>query len=86
MAYFGTLDTISHMFWRYKDEQDSSHKDVILQYYQKMDDIVGDTLTTLSGDDLLFVVSDHGFGSFDYEMNLNSWLRDNGYLVLKEGK
>jgi len=35
--------------------------------------------------DVLMVISDHGFSSFRRGVNLNSWLRQEGYLVLKEG-
>ena len=31
------------------------------------------------------VISDHGFTSFQRGVNMNSWLRDEGYLVLKDG-
>jgi predicted AlkP superfamily phosphohydrolase/phosphomutase len=31
------------------------------------------------------VISDHGFTNFRRGVNLNTWLRENGYLVLKEG-
>jgi predicted AlkP superfamily phosphohydrolase/phosphomutase len=30
------------------------------------------------------VISDHGFTNFRRGVNINSWLRDNGYLVLKD--
>ena len=30
------------------------------------------------------MLSDHGFTSFRRGVNLNAWLRDNGYLHLKE--
>jgi predicted AlkP superfamily phosphohydrolase/phosphomutase len=32
------------------------------------------------------VMSDHGFTNFRRGVNLNAWLRDEGYLVLKDGK
>jgi predicted AlkP superfamily phosphohydrolase/phosphomutase len=35
---------------------------------------------------VLFVMSDHGFKTFRRGVDLNAWLRDNGYLKLKEGK
>src|SRR5258706_6307434 len=31
-------------------------------------------------------MSDHGFKQFQRGVNLNAWLRDEGYLVLKDGK
>ena len=35
--------------------------------------------------DVLMVISDHGFSSFRRGVNLNSWLRREGYLVLNLG-
>ena len=37
------------------------------------------------GNTQLMFVSDHGFTNFDYKMNVNRWLVDNGYLVPKNG-
>jgi len=37
-------------------------------------------------DTLFLVVSDHGFTSFRRCVNLNAWLRDEGLLVLRDGK
>src|SRR5215510_11222061 len=39
----------------------------------------------LRPDDLFLVLSDHGFTSFRRGMNMNAWLRKQGYLVLKDG-
>ena len=39
----------------------------------------------LGDGDVLMVISDHGFSSFRRGVNLNSWLRREGYLVLKDG-
>jgi predicted AlkP superfamily phosphohydrolase/phosphomutase len=39
----------------------------------------------VDNDTVLFVLSDHGFCSFRRGINLNSWLRDNGYLALENG-
>ncbi|MBN1939192.1 MAG: alkaline phosphatase family protein, partial [Candidatus Aminicenantes bacterium] len=33
----------------------------------------------------LFIMSDHGFKPFRRGVNLNAWLRDNGYLALEDG-
>ena len=37
-------------------------------------------------DTLLVVMSDHGFQPYTRKLHLNAWLRDNGYLALKDGK
>lgn len=87
IGYFGMTDTVQHMFWRFLNDPQSKYQNTILDYYQKMDDILGKTLKILNKDkDVVIVLSDHGFSSFDYEFNLNSWLKSEGYLTLKENK
>ncbi len=81
--YVGVTDTISHMYWRFIDKKNSQYKNTILNYYQKIDSLVGETLDHLKPDDGLIILSDHGFGPFDFEFNLNSWLRDEGFLCLE---
>jgi predicted AlkP superfamily phosphohydrolase/phosphomutase len=40
----------------------------------------------LDRDTVLMVISDHGFTNFRRGVNLNAWLRDQGYLFLKDEK
>lgn len=51
-----------------------------------MDDFLGKLLPRINKNDLLMIVSDHGFNAFNREFHLNSWLHQQGYLVLKDGK
>lgn len=92
---FESTDRIQHMFWRYFKDSDSpadqpSEKgivtDSIYNIYKRMDDFLGELFKVMRKDDLLIVVSDHGFGPFNREFHLNSWLHKEGFLVLKDGK
>jgi hypothetical protein len=93
---FDTTDRISHMFYRYLDPshpanagQDvAKYANVIPDLYARMDSFLGEVRAKLGDDpDTVFVVmSDHGFCDFRRCVNLNSWLRDEGYLVLKDGR
>ena len=88
--YFGNVDQIAHMMWRpmdpqhpaYKADRDAQFAQVVEELYVGLDAIVGDTLKHLGANDLLVVMSDHGFTSWRRSFHLNSWLRDNGYLAL----
>jgi len=87
---FDTTDRVQHMFYRYLDQQtnaphDGDHAGVIESLYRDMDRVVGETMKHVDSHTAFFVLSDHGFSSFRRGINLNSWLRDNGYLVLKDG-
>lgn len=70
----------------WSEREGSTWKDVVKDLYMKFDPIVGEIMDRL-GDDITFIVmSDHGFASFRRKFNLNTWLLDEGYLVLKEGR
>lgn len=93
---FDTTDRISHMFYRYlhpehpanEGKDTEKHKHVIRDLYAKMDDFLAEIRAKVGNDpDTVFcVISDHGFCNFDRGVNLNTWLKEEGYLVLKEGK
>ena len=91
---FDTTDRVQHMFWRYLDENHPAVKDVprdqrpkvIHDLYARMDRLIGRVMEQIDDKSLLLVISDHGFKSFARGVNLNAWLHQNGYLVLKDGK
>lgn len=92
VCVFDGTDRIQHMFWRYIDSQHPAHagqcdkqrRKAIDDLYVRMDDLVGRTMKECDGDDtVLMVISDHGFNSFRRGIDLNVWLEQNGYLVLK---
>jgi predicted AlkP superfamily phosphohydrolase/phosphomutase len=83
---FDTTDRVQHMFYRYLDNRmQGRHADVIERLYCDMDRLVGETLRYVDEHTAFFVLSDHGFCSFRRGVNLNSWLQQNGYLVLANG-
>jgi predicted AlkP superfamily phosphohydrolase/phosphomutase len=92
---FEATDRIQHMFWRYMKDSGSPAPqpskeprvvNAIYECYKAMDDFLGELMKKLKDDDLLMIVSDHGFSSHNRGFHLNTWLRQEGYLVLKPGK
>ena len=89
--YFGNVDQVSHMMWRARDPghpaydaaKDAPYAHVIDDLYVGLDQIVGEAAARLGPSDLLVVMSDHGFTSWRRSFHLNSWLRDNGYLAVR---
>jgi len=81
------------MFWRaidpefpaYDAELHAKHGKVLEDYYREMDAILGEALRAADENTTVLVVSDHGFAPFRRSFNLNSWLVENGYLVLRQG-
>ncbi len=93
VCVFDATDRIQHMFWRYLDaahpahraDAPAEHQHAIRDLYRKNDALVGEVLQTLGPRDVLMVISDHGFSAFRRGVNLNAWLRREGYLTLREG-
>jgi predicted AlkP superfamily phosphohydrolase/phosphomutase len=93
VCVFDATDRIQHMFWRYiekghpaaRGREGAEHRDAIRELYKHNDALVGRVMERLEDDDVLMVISDHGFSSFRRGVNLNRWLLREGYLTLKEG-
>lgn len=63
----------------------STWKDTVYDLYLKMDPVLGSIRARLGDDVTLIVMSDHGFAPYRRMFNLNTWLYEEGYLVLNEG-
>jgi predicted AlkP superfamily phosphohydrolase/phosphomutase len=81
---FDTSDRIQHMFYRRLGTADP-HAETIAEMYRRMDVLVGKAMAGADSGTALFVLSDHGFCAFRRGVNINAWLRDNGYLNLRNG-
>jgi predicted AlkP superfamily phosphohydrolase/phosphomutase len=91
---FDTTDRVQHMFYRYLDPTHPANAgkdttecaDAIPKLYERVDALLGRVWSEVERTDTVFmVISDHGFTNFRRGVNLNSWLKENGYLALKEG-
>ena len=89
--YFGNADQVSHMMWRAMDPghpaykaSDERFKDAVKKVYEDFDAIVGQTLPRIGPDTMLVVMSDHGFTSWRRAFHLNTWLKQEGYLAVRD--
>jgi predicted AlkP superfamily phosphohydrolase/phosphomutase len=95
---FDTPDRVQHMFWRFREDDHPANRasgetptklreygKVIDDEYRRCDAVLGEVLDAVDDQTLLIALSDHGFGSFRRGVNLNTWLQQQGLLVLKPG-
>jgi predicted AlkP superfamily phosphohydrolase/phosphomutase len=93
MFHFQATDNVQHAFWKFVDP---THPDYdpqatarfgsgIKQIYQRIDSFIGQMRDRLGDDDTMIVMSDHGFGSLHYVVNMNLFLLERGLLRLKRG-
>lgn len=86
--YFGSIDLLSHAFWRTLDltlrpehaAEDAKYAHVIPDTYARMDALIGEVIARVGPDTDIVVMSDHGFAPYRYKVNLNLWLAQQGYL------
>jgi len=91
VAAIETTDRLSHMMGRlidprhpmYDKDLAAKHGDAIEKVYRRADDLVGRLLAAVPKDAAFMVMSDHGFHSFRREVNLNTWLVQNGYMAFQ---
>ena len=91
--YFSSLDLNSHMFWRLIDphhpEYDAAlaaqYGSALPEFYQQIDQVLGEVLQRMDDRTTLLVLSDHGFAPYNRSFNLNTWLANHGYVTLKAG-
>jgi len=91
VAAIETTDRVQHMMWRlidprhpmYDEALAAKYGDAIEKVYRRADDFVGRLRARLPKDVVFMVMSDHGFHSFRREVNLNTWLVQNGYMVVQ---
>ena len=91
---FDTSDRVQHLFWRFREPDHPANRGrmpqpeyarVIEDQYRRGDEIVGKALEYADPETLVIVLSDHGFGSFQRGVNLNTLLFDEGLLALRDG-
>ena len=86
-----STDRVQHMMWRYRDTSSplydaamaAKYGDSILRIYRRADNFIAEVREHLDPDTEIMIVSDHGFHSWNKAVNVNTWLVQQGYMVLK---
>ena len=90
--YFSSLDLNAHMMWRLTDPQSPAYDAALAaqygssleEFYQQIDQVLGEVMPKVDNNTTLLVLSDHGFAPYRRSFNLNTWLLNNGYIARKE--
>ncbi|HEY9519276.1 MAG TPA: alkaline phosphatase family protein [Gemmatimonadales bacterium] len=90
---FDTPDRLQHLFWRFREPDHPANRpgdagrfaSTIEEHYRRCDAVVERVLARADEETLVIVMSDHGFTSFRRGVHLNGWLREQGFLALKNG-
>ena len=90
--YFSSLDQNCHMLWRlfdpshpmYQPNASDELKNAVRFFYRRMDEALKLVLSRVDAATTFYLLSDHGFGTFNRELHLSTWLVQEGFTVLKD--
>lgn len=89
MLHFQATDIAQHALWVYIDpahpgysQTSSAERELVLSFYQRLDELLGQLLAMLDDSVLTIVMSDHGFGPAVDRFNVNEWLYKQGLLKI----
>src|SRR5688572_10580234 len=89
-----STDRVQHMMWRLIDPKHPMYDaalaakfgGAIESVYRRADTFIGEVMDRVEPGTPILVVSDHGFHSWRKAVNLNTWLVQNGYMMLQGQK
>lgn len=80
---FMTTDRVNHFLFE-DYERDGDYKEEFMEFYRTLDGYLGELRELLPDDVTMMVASDHGFTSEDYEVHMNAWLEQEGWLSYED--
>ena len=82
LVFTGT-DRLAHFLWDAFEEAEHPYRKAFLAYFSEIDRVIGEIAARLNPQDALIVLSDHGFESLERTLHVNQFLKDLGFLRLR---
>jgi len=86
MLVFTGTDRLMHFLWSAYEDESHQYHDLFLGHFRRIDQVIGEVATRLRDDDLLVMLSDHGFERLDYDVYISYLLAQEGFLHFKQGE
>lgn len=82
MLVFTGSDRLEHFLWNAYVDEGHEHHSQFLEFFEKIDGVVGEINDKLDETDSLVMLSDHGMEGIDVDVNINTYLAEEGFLLL----
>jgi predicted AlkP superfamily phosphohydrolase/phosphomutase len=83
MLVFTGTDRLGHFLWNAFENEDHKYHKAFLEYFRKIDEVIGEILSNLREEDVLILLSDHGFELLEDNVNINYLLQKEGFLKIR---
>ncbi|MFX0186847.1 MAG: alkaline phosphatase family protein [Candidatus Hodarchaeota archaeon] len=84
LAVITGSDRINHFLWHVYEDDTNQYHYRFIEYFHEIDDIIGNIKSKLKEEDTFIILSDHGMERITQNVNLNTYLENQGYLSLSE--
>ena len=84
MLVFTGTDRLAHFLWDAYEDRSHRYHDAFLDHLHQIDTTIGEIVNRMENDDLLIMLSDHGFERLEYDININYYLHDEGFLKFRK--
>lgn len=84
MLVFTGSDRLEHFLWDAYQDPAHEYHDKFLDFFKRIDEIIGEIDEKTNEDDTLLMLSDHGMERVKFNVNLNAYLKEKGYLKLSD--
>ncbi len=92
VASYNEIDKLEHLLLsfsdtshpEYNEERAKKFKNTVHEFYKKLDEKLGHILKAIDKNTTLMIFSDFGVAPIRKFVDINVWLRENGYLKIKD--
>ena len=84
MLVFTGSDRLEHFLWDAYEDPNHKYHDKFLDFFRRIDEIIGEIDEKIGEKDSLVMLSDHGMERTKYNVNLNAYLKEEGYLKVSD--
>ncbi len=86
MLVFTATDRLLHFLWDAFENKNHKYHTQFLEHFRTIDGAIGEISNKIKDNDLLLMLSDHGFERLDYDIYINYILREKGFLIFKQAE
>jgi len=84
MLVFTGTDRLMHFLWDAYEDENHKYYSVFLKHFQEIDEVISEIVEKINEEDLLLILSDHGFEKLESDVYINYLLREEGFLKFKD--
>ncbi len=85
MLVFTGTDRLMHFLFDAYEDADHEHHGFFLDHFRKIDGAIGEIAEKMADNDLLIMLSDHGFERLEKDVYVNHLLASEGFLAFEPG-